>query len=201
MKRLESGVKIKMKIGIDLDGVIADFVSGFLKFYNLKFNENILFENWQSYHFYDNLRKTKEEEIKLIDEFYNSNFFDDINLIDGAKKGVERLTIDNKVSIITARPIEYKEKTENFFKKNFSMNNWDIFYSEKPKGVEIDKKSICKKLGIELMIEDSQDYARGCADEGIKVLLFNQPWNKNSREYENVNRVYNWKEVFREYKG
>ena len=61
-----------MKIGLDMDEVITEFVMGFLKFYNEKFNKDIKFENWTSYNFWEVVGGTREELVELVDEFYET---------------------------------------------------------------------------------------------------------------------------------
>ena len=45
------------------------------------------------------------------------------------------------------------------------------------------------------MVDDSLEHALDCSENGIKVLLFNQPWNQNGELPKSITRVYNWKEV------
>jgi uncharacterized HAD superfamily protein len=47
------------------------------------------------------------------------------------------------------------------------------------------------------MIEDASETALECAEKNIKVILFNQPWNKNLK-HKNIIRVKNWKEALKE---
>ena len=56
-----------MKIGIDIDGVILDFASKFLEYYNKKHKKNISIEDWITYNFWD-LVSMSEEEGKKFEE-------------------------------------------------------------------------------------------------------------------------------------
>jgi uncharacterized HAD superfamily protein len=50
------------------------------------------------------------------------------------------------------------------------------------------------------MIEDFDRNLLGCARVCKKVLLFDQPWNKNTKLPENAVRVKNWEEALKEIK-
>ncbi len=62
-------IKGKMKIGIDIDEVIVEFVRGYLELYEKKYGKKILFEDIFSYNLWEPLKISKEEIIKLADEF------------------------------------------------------------------------------------------------------------------------------------
>ena len=57
-----------------------------------------------------------------------------------------------------------------------------------------DKLLACNKLNVDVMVEDKPDIALHLAQNGIKVLLFDAPYNKNLI-HENIVRVHTWDEV------
>lgn len=185
-----------MKIGIDLDEVVVEFARGYLKLYNLKYKRNILFENIFSYNLWEPLGISREEVFQLADEYYNSEDFESIEFIKDAKEALQKLSKNNKLFIVTSRPVKIKEKTEIFFKKNFPFINFDIIHSgDLFDGQGKPKAEICMEKGLDVFIEDRKEYALECAKKKIKVLLFDKPWNKNCKTPENIIRVYNWKEI------
>lgn len=58
-----------------------------------------------------------------------------------------------------------------------------------------DKLIACKKLNVDVMIEDKPDVAYYLAENNVKVILMSAPYNKNLR-HENIIRVSNWLEVY-----
>src|SRR3989339_709596 len=98
--------KNKLKIGIDIDDVIINFIKPFLKFYNEKFKDNKNFS--------DCIKITKEKEFILIEEF-NCKKFHELELIEEFKNKINFLFKNYEVFFITARPLSIKEKTERFF--------------------------------------------------------------------------------------
>ena len=57
-----------------------------------------------------------------------------------------------------------------------------------------DKLLACNKLSVDIMIEDKSDVALHLAENGIKVLLFDAPYNQEVK-HENITRVKTWEDV------
>jgi uncharacterized HAD superfamily protein len=103
----------------------------------------------------------------------------------------------NEIVIITARPARWKEKTDAWVKKYLKIP-FKIFYSSDfHKESNKTKAQLCHELGVNVMIEDVEDCAIGCANLNIKVILFDRPWNKKVK-HKNIIRVKNWKEAIQE---
>lgn len=60
-----------------------------------------------------------------------------------------------------------------------------------------DKLMACFKLSVDVMIEDKPDVALYLAQNGIKVLLFDAPYNQELN-HENIIRVHDWYEIYGE---
>jgi len=186
-----------MKIGIDIDEVVAGFIEKFLNYSNKKNKTSFTLQDVTNY----NLRKTRvhkhksrEEDLLEISEFQNSEDFNLIELIEGAKNGLEKLSRDYEIYFITSRPEEIKEKTKDFFYNNFPENGYKFIFSGDVYGGKT-KSQICNELEISLMVEDNPFYALDCAKKGIKTFLLDKPWNKNYEKHENIIKVNNWKEI------
>lgn len=183
-----------MKIGLDLDDVIVEFSKGYLDFYNLKNRTNLEYKNWTRYNFSDSFGKSKAEANEVMEEFYHSPFFDNLKLSEDSRDSIELLARNNRLFIITARPLRYKEKTEKFTGKYFPDILIKIFYSdEMSKEHCIGKAGLCKREGIDIFIDDSLECALSCSKEGTKTFLLNKPWNQG--ECNGIIRVKNWQEI------
>lgn len=185
----------KNKIGIDIDEVVVNFIETFLKYSNLKYNTQSLFEDVTTYNLWEcGLFNSKEESIKRICEFQNSDYFDKIDFIDGAKKGIENIADIYDIYFITSRPNEIKDKTKSFFYSNFPKNRYKFIFSGEIYGGKT-KSKICDELGIKVMVEDNSDYALDCAKRNIKTFLLDKPWNRNHEEHKNIIKVKNWENL------
>jgi len=184
----------KLKIGIDIDEVVVEFLKGYLKFHEINYGLKMSFEEIKNYNLWEtNLFKNKEEAISGINSFQNSNDFDKLDFVEGAKESLLKLKDSFDIYFITSRPQYLEEKTSNFLKgilKEFGLHfSGDLFGGNKT------KSEICEVLGINIFIEDNHSYALDLARKNVKTFLLSKPWNKNYEEHENITKVNNWKEI------
>jgi len=184
----------KLKIGIDIDEVVVEFFKKYLELFNKKFEKNLTFENIVKFNIWNLTDVSREDALKLIEDFYNSEDFFELDLIEGVKDALIKLHKNYEIHFITSRPESVKEKTNLFLKSLFEDIYFNLHFSEGVFGEFKTKAQICKELGIKILIEDRRKYAFECAQNGIKVLLLDKPWNQNC-EHENIIRVKNWKEI------
>lgn len=57
-----------------------------------------------------------------------------------------------------------------------------------------DKLYFCKMINVEIMIEDKPENALYLAQNGILVLLFDAPYNRDLN-HKNITRVHSWEEI------
>ncbi len=185
-----------MKIGIDLDEVLVNFMPCFLSFYEEVSGKKFPLEGMKSYSFWENgVGKDREEAIQLVDRFFESRASDELPLMEGAREAVSRFSEEGKVWIITLRPERYRRKTENLIRKNFPEANGNIVYTgDFHGGNKKTKAEACLDLGIDELYEDNLHYARVCANYVSMVYLFDKPWNQGKVK-RNIFRVKNWREV------
>lgn len=184
-----------MKIAIDLDEVTAEFLEKLLEYHCLKTDKKISKEEFLSYNFWETWGGTREEAIKIVYDFHKSKMFDGIQPVRGAIKSVEKLLKENEIVIITSRPANQRRKTKAWLKKYFGKIKIEVYFTgdfHKGKNTKIE---ICKKIGIDLILEDHPDYAQKCAEEEIKVILFDRPWNRNLAAHPSIFRVKNWNQA------
>jgi uncharacterized protein len=188
-----------MKIGIDIDEIIVEFSLGYLELFNKQYNKNIKFEDLFSYSLCEPLEISREESLKLAEEYQNSEEFDNIKIVPGAQEGINFLGKTHDLIFITSRPQQIKEKTEIFLKKLFSNFNLKVFFSGGRTESGISKSEICLAQRIDILIEDDLLHALDCAEKGIKVILLDKPWNQKVTS-ENILRAKNWNEILKKIK-
>lgn len=187
-----------MKIGIDIDEVVVEFLEGYLKHFNLKKSSCFEIKDFHSYNFWEVLPISKDEAISLADEFFNSELSGNLSFVQNGKEGLKKLASKNNLIFITARPLSWKSKTHKFFENHLPDEKYEIVFSSDFHNNSSSKKSdICLSLGVSLLIEDNKKYALDCAEKGIKVLLFDKPWNFGIK-HENITRVFSWKDIISE---
>lgn len=183
-----------MKIGIDLDDVIADFFETLLEHHNKKYGRSDRAEDFKEWKWWPVWGITREETIKRVDEFHEIHKIEEVPPIKGALDAINKLSKDNELFVITSRPSRFKNKIESWIKHHLKREIRVIHAGDFHKDGRATKAEICQELGVELMVEDGGEIAINCADNGINVLLFDKPWNQNVG-HKNIVRVRGWKEI------
>lgn len=186
-----------MKIGIDLDEVTVDFLNNLLIFYNKKTGRSLSKKDFHSYNFWEVWGGTREEAIQIVEEFHSSDNFENISPIDSSIHSIADLAKKHEILIITSRPVVWKEKTKSWVKKHLTNISLEIIHSGDFHEQGKTKAAICKEKEINLIIEDNGKYALECAESGIPVILFDQPWNKKI-SHSLIKRVYDWPQALKE---
>ncbi|MFH1501191.1 MAG: hypothetical protein ABIE22_04575 [archaeon] len=172
-------------IGFDLDDVLVDCVPRFLEWYNLMHSASFKYEDITDHGLYKIWGIEKKEMIDLLCRFLSTDFAMGMDLVDGAKKGVDDLlSKGNEGFITTARPIDFKEPTIRLVNRDFrgKFLRGPYFSDDFIGDGRMKKKSeILIELGADYLIDDSLEYCVDCAQAGIKVILFDRPWNR--KEY------------------
>lgn len=190
----------KMKIGVDIDEVVVEFMKHFIEFYKRKVDKkfDLDYESIENYLFEDIFNIDTEDAFVLLDSFSKSNFSKEMPSVEGVKKSINKLKENYDIVFITARPTSVKEETIRDIATHFPKNDFKIIYSYDDERNKIKSKAeFCKEHGISCMIDDSSKVIEECASEGLTCFLFDRPWNRNfnDKKYENIFRVKNWNEI------
>lgn len=190
----------KLKIGIDLDDVVFEFINFSLKEYEKEFGKKILFEDLFSYNFTHVSHLDEKGMNDFFEKIINKKSTENLSLCIGAKEFILGLAKEHKIYFITSRV--FPEGTLESLNKHFPNIDFELIFSSNPyaKTRGKTKGEICNELGIDFMIEDSKEHSEICAKDGIKTFLLNKPWNQNVGEHENIIRVKDWKEILEKLK-
>jgi len=193
-----------MKIGIDIDDVLAAFNKGFINYYNKTFATNYRYEDLSDYNYSVLIKDIEPEAIfDRVFEFVYSPDFDKVQTIKGSQEGINSLK-GNQLYVITSRSTDIKDETLNWLNKNFSGFEDVIFTNSFTQNTKLkaEKKSEAgKRLGIEYMVEDASHHAEDLANNGIKVILLDAPWNRSLVNHELITRAQTWDDVIKQING
>lgn len=179
------------KIGIDIDDVLGEFISEFLKWYNNKNGGNFTANEIITWDIEKYIHRTKDDFLYLLGEFYESLDFSTLPMVEGSKDGLYTLNdMGNELIAITARWDSTKNVTENWLGANYGNLIKDLYFT-------VDKGNLASELGIDIHIDDVIHNASNIADKGIEVLLYNRPWNNSPIKDKNIQRVENWSEIMK----
>lgn len=176
-----------MHIGVDLDNTVLDATSSYLHFYNKASGLSYTPEDVNDFYFYrlygwDNTEREEVYHQYGHDIHWNSSAFP------MAVEVLQELFISHQISIITARPLLFRDVTINWLKHN-GIRYHNIAFTE-------NKLQECLDSQINVLIDDAPHYAKEFADKNIPVILFEQPYN-TSVNIDLVYRASNWLEINR----
>lgn len=185
----------KLRIGIDLDDVVFEFMKTLIDYYNEKTENNFLYEEMHSYNISNILNIEHEEVDNIIKEMTGKDKTLGMDICEFAKESILNLSNSKEIYFITSRV--HRKNTLESLQKHFSDINFELFFSSNPyvNNEGKHKGEICLDLGIDYMIEDSYEHAINCANSGVKCFLIEKPWNVNFEEHGNIIRVKNWREI------
>lgn len=191
-----------MKIGIDCDEVLGEFVDPFLRFYNERNRTEWTREQIYCYNFWEVFGISKKKAIREVWEFYCTDSFANLAPVKDAVCGVRELSEFYELYIITARPKHVKNVTLSWLNNNYG-NVFDkrIYFigqfNDKVAGVK--KSEVCKELGLEIIIDDCASHIKDCSQNGILTYMFKKPWNTSFRLPKwNVIPFNSWSELVEE---
>lgn len=187
-----------MRIGIDLDDVLANFIQTLIGFHNETYNTHLSLDTFYSIYYWEVWGGTREEAIKKVYQFHQSGYSKQIQPIEGAIKSIQELSKKHELFIITSRQTDFEKLTRTWldqyfpgmFKTVFFTNHYDLTGSIKPVK---QKFKVCLENHISVMIEDSPEHAVQFIRSPVILLLFDSPWNKSVQNNSNIIRVSGWK--------
>mgnify|MGYP000159184464 CR=1 FL=1 len=191
-----------MKIAIDIDEVLAEQLESVIEFYKQETGIFISKDKFLSYKWWEVWDISKEEAISVDERFKESDMFDNLKVVEGSINIMKKLSKNNNLIIITARPSFFENKTLSWLNRNYGDIFDNIYHSSDfhiENNNQKSKVDFCKDLGVKVIIEDNLEYSLNCAEKGFDVILLDKPWNKGV-EHENIVRCFNWSEILREIK-
>ena len=192
------------RIAFDLDDVLGNHTRQFVEFYNAtsRKRRKLTFEEVTEYNLGRILGIGDDEFYGILNRFYGSEFFDNIQPEEGSQDTIGKIMeLGYEVCVLTSRPKALGTQTRAWVKKYFEgIDPKQVLLSKEIlPGPESLKGPVCKKRGIDLIVDDSLEQAISCASE-CAVLLFDRPWNQrvNIRLPRHVVRVNSWKELYKQ---
>lgn len=166
-----------MKIAVDIDGVLADWISAFLNFSNVVYGYNDKPEDVEDWKMWECERISLSQK-KFSDAFAAFNEqrrWQSIKPIEGA---VETMcALDNAghtIYYITARPKGSERATAKFLLKNGFPLSGGLIFSDSG-----EKANIAERLGIDIGIDDKQSTICEYYKKNITTILINATYNWN----------------------
>lgn len=178
-----------MKIGVDIDGVLANSLPLWVTELNKFFNKNKQLEEIRLCEIHKTYGVTFNE-LKLFLERKGRFLMSEPAPVTGSSYYLGKLKKHHEICIITARDKRYYQETHNWLKKN------NLPYDELLMLGNHEKKEFCLERDVKALIEDTLEIGIKVSAAGIPVLLMDAPYNRGALP-ELVYRKHSWEEIYR----
>lgn len=212
-----------MRMGIDLDDVMAICAVPYLRRFAEEFGVELPDEQEIGWHLlsrmgkdtpFDNVvpgleRVTPEQRDRFRMRLYDGTFFSELAVYENCPAVLEQLVAaGHELYFITARAERRRMVTETWLRekglfdyaKAVHLKPLGEFRPDVPRG-RYDptgsaryKTRLAQELRLDAFCEDDEVISRSLADAGVRVFLFDHPWNREV-EHSLVTRVNGWSDV------
>jgi uncharacterized HAD superfamily protein len=170
-----------MKVGCDIDGVIADTGSLIVKALNDRGFE-------PDYTFYKPVIKDVENVEALIDEIVTDILSNRTHEIKPYEDSLRELHNIDKfvgpITFITARREEFNNNTIKWLNTHFPGISYGLVNKR-----SAEKPQFLLDEGFDFFIEDRLKTANKAAEIGIRTFLINRKWNMGRETHKDVQRI------------
>lgn len=200
-----------MRIGVDLDDVIAVCAVPYLRKFAAEYKVELPDEHEIGWHL---LRKMDEkvparERDRFRMRLYDGTFFSDLDIYEDCPIVLEQLVQNgHEIYFITARNEARRMVTETWLRekrildyaKAVHLKPHGEFNPDYPRGRYDPQSSaaykvrLAQELRLDLFCEDDVIISEALAEAGVRVLLFDHPWNRDV-SHERIVRVSGWSDV------
>jgi uncharacterized HAD superfamily protein len=214
---------LRVKVGIDLDDVMAICAVPYLRKFAEEFGVELPDEREIGWHLLSQMEKeapwdkvvpglkrvTPEQRDRFRMKLYDGTFFSELDVYEDCPAVLEQLVAaGHELYFITARAERRRMITETWLRekglfdyaKAVHLKPLGDFRPDYPRG-RYDaegsaqyKTRLAQELELDAFCEDDELISRALAEAGIRVFLFDHPWNREVR-HPLVTRVSGWSEV------
>ncbi len=177
------------KIGFDIDGVMADTMTLFLKLARRDFGiNNIRYKDITEYYLEDCLDIDPDIVGAIINRMIEGNSGIDLMPMDGAVDTLSKVGAVAPLLFVTARP--RLEPIERWVRETLPLDpsRMEVIATGSFEG----KVEILKTRGIACFVEDRLETCFHLHENDIIPILFSHPWNQKPHSFHSVR---NWTEI------
>jgi uncharacterized HAD superfamily protein len=186
-----------MRIGIDIDEILVDFLHPFLDYHNRTYGTSYRWDDFKTFGLQYTMQESQETLNQRVDEFNHTDEFAAATPVAGAIEAVDVLAAAHELVIVSSRPDNFHDKTRQWVEQYFPGKFSEFLFTSHPyapRGSTQRKADMCIAAKLNVLIEDALEHVLPCAEAGITVLLWDTPWNRVPVP-DNVIRVRSWPEI------
>lgn len=178
-----------MRIGVDIDGVLADSLPLWVNELNRFFNKSKRVEEIHLYDICQTYEITTNELHKFLDR-KGKFLMSEPSPVTGASYYLSRIKQYHDIYIVTAREEQYGRETRGWLKK------YGLPYDELFLLGSHEKKEACLENNLNVLVEDTLEIGIQVSAAGVPVLLMDAPYNQGALP-RLVYRKRSWDEIYR----
>jgi uncharacterized HAD superfamily protein len=186
-----------MRIGLDVDEVLAEFLQGMLPWLRAEYDMRVSWYDMHTYAFYEAWHVTEDVARERIDRFLESQVFKSLDLVPGSRSGVARLAGEHSLVVVTSRPEYVGDVTRRWLKRSYGDVFEEVLLTNSHGvGASTSKAALVEEHGVDVHVDDNPAYCnniveRTCAD----AVLLSKPWNTSRSVDDEVFRAVSWEDI------
>ncbi|MDF9406912.1 MAG: 5' nucleotidase, deoxy (Pyrimidine), cytosolic type C protein (NT5C) [Pelotomaculum sp. PtaB.Bin013] len=178
-----------MRVGVDIDGVLADSLPLWVRELNRYFNKNKQVEEIHLYNIIQTFEITATE-LKAFIEQKGRFLMSAACPVKGAAHYLSMIKKYHHICIVTARREAYKQETQAWLRRH------GMLYDELVLLGSYKKDETCLEKGLDVMVEDTLEVGLELSAAGIPVILMDAPYNRGNLPGL-IYRKHSWFEIYR----
>jgi uncharacterized HAD superfamily protein len=170
---------LRKTIFFDVDGVLADFVTGFTSLANQLFGTPIIGVYEMPHFDYWNEFLDEKQRSVVWEKIFNSyDFWGSLNHLLSSKEveAMSHFAHDNNIYFVTDRRSDVMNPavaTAYWLQSKFKIQHAQVIATK-------NKAFIAKAIQPDFAIDDKVEHAIGYVKQGVRSFLFQRPYNKDS---------------------
>jgi len=170
----------RLRIAVDCDEPLADCNTCLQAWHNREYGTHLAVDDIFSFKLWLVWGCSREEHIRRIHEFYESEDFRNMKPTPGAAEGVAAIAGENDLFVLTSRIgvaiAHTKPFIDRYYPGRFDKIAFANNYSMGGNGRS--KDEICSIENADLLIDDCIHYALDNLKIDVPVILLDRPWNR-----------------------
>lgn len=162
----------RSRVGVDIDEVLAPMFNTLSKYHQRNTTRPVKIPVSHRYLYSEAFGITEQKSKKLVRDFYETPEFKTMTPLPGAVNAIEQLSKDRDLYIITGRHDESIDATHDWLNDRFGDRFKDVIFCNHFSDAAVSKADICRKLSIDLMIDDSLLTCAECMGHGTNAINF-----------------------------
>jgi len=175
------------RIGVDIDGVLADSIPFIGSWLRQRFPEVTLADVLQ-------LHTPGRETYSSYFDRYEDRIYRELPAMPGARRGLQQLSRFAEVHVISARTPRVQAATEAWLRAN------DLLFDSLQMLCGGDKGAVARSLGLDAFVEDQVHNATAILAAGTPVVLMAAPYNAHFHA-PGVSHARGWGSAVRQVSG